>query len=74
MRKDGPFVGFQSVDFGVNSDISVGEDGFILVIVSLDKSIIFFISVSHLASGVVFKVFKDAYLFYSFPFAKNVYA
>ena len=27
MQKDGPYVGFQSVDFGVNSDISVGEDG-----------------------------------------------
>ena len=28
MQKGGPYVGFQSVDFGVNSDISVGEDGF----------------------------------------------
>ena len=27
MQKDGPYVGFKSVDFGVNSDISVGEDG-----------------------------------------------
>ena len=27
MLKDGPYVGFQSVDFGVNSDISVVEDG-----------------------------------------------
>ena len=27
MHKDGPYVGIQSVDFGVNSDISVGEDG-----------------------------------------------
>ena len=26
MQKDGPYVGFQSVDFGVNSDISVFED------------------------------------------------
>ena len=26
MQKDGPYVGSQSVDFGVNSDISVGED------------------------------------------------
>ena len=27
MQKDGPNVGFQSVDFGVNFDISVGEGG-----------------------------------------------
>ena len=27
MEKDEPCVGFQSVDFGVNLDISVGEDG-----------------------------------------------
>ena len=27
MKKDGLYVLFQSVDFGVNSDISVGEDG-----------------------------------------------
>ena len=27
MQKDGPYIGFQSVDFGVNSNISVGEDG-----------------------------------------------
>ena len=26
-RMDNNFVGFQSLDFGVNSDISVGEDG-----------------------------------------------
>ena len=26
MENDGPYVGFQSVDFDVNSDISVGED------------------------------------------------
>ena len=29
MQKDGPYVGFQSFDFGVNSDISVGECVFI---------------------------------------------
>ena len=27
MQKDGPYVGFKTVDFGVNSDISDGEDG-----------------------------------------------
>ena len=30
MQKDGPYVGFQSVDFGVNSYISVGEEGLLL--------------------------------------------
>ena len=27
MQEGGPYVGFQSVDVGVNSEISVGEDG-----------------------------------------------
>ena len=27
MQKDGSYVSFQSFNFGVNSDISVGEDG-----------------------------------------------
>ena len=27
MQKNGPYVGFRSINFGVNSDISVGEDG-----------------------------------------------
>ena len=27
MQMDGPYVGFMSVDFGVNSDFSHGEDG-----------------------------------------------
>ena len=26
MQIDGPYVGFQSVDFGVNFDVSVGEE------------------------------------------------
>ena len=45
----------QSVDFGVNFDISVGEDGFHLGNVSKDKAILFFTSMSHLASGVIVK-------------------
>ena len=41
MQKDGPYLGFNSVDFGVKSD----------------KAILFFIkfSVSHLASGIIVK-------------------
>ena len=27
MQKDGPYEGFQNIDFGVKSDIFVGEDG-----------------------------------------------
>ena len=50
---------------------------FILVNVPLGKAILFFISVSHLPTGVIvkpkyLKVFKGAYLFYSFPGTKNV--
>ena len=41
MRNNGPYAGFQSVDFDLKSDISVG--------------ILFFISVSLLASGFIVK-------------------
>ena len=52
MQKDGPYVGFQS-DFGVQSDISVGEDGLHLCeCVFLDKAF-FYLFVSHLAAGVI---------------------
>ena len=69
MQKDGQYVGFQSVDFGVNSDTSVGEDKLYVVNVSLDKAILFFIAVSHKVSAVILKL---EFLFYSVPFAKNV--
>ena len=42
MQKDGPYVGFQSVDF----------DAFLLVKMDI-KAILFNVSVSHLASGVI---------------------
>ena len=47
---------------------------FIVVNKSLDKAILFFISVSHLTFGVITEaqVFKGAYLYCSFPYAKNV--
>ena len=45
---------FQSVDFGVNSDISVGADGLHLG-ECIFKAILFSISVSHLVSGVILK-------------------
>ena len=51
-----PYLGFQSVYLGVNFDISVGEDGLHLsCTVSLDEAILFFVSVAHLASGVIVK-------------------
>ena len=55
MQKDGPYVGFKSVDFGVNSDISVGEDGLRLGECMFRQTVLFFISVTHLASGVTVK-------------------
>ena len=71
MQKDVPYVGFQSVDFGVNSDISEVKMDFILVNVSLDKVILFFIAVSLLASGVIVKLkyLKVPNCFFSFVFA-----
>ena len=56
-EKDGPYVG-QGVDFGVNSDISVGEDGLDLGECVLRQSYSFSYLMVH--------------TFYSFPFAKNV--
>ena len=56
MQKDGPYyVGFQRIDFGVNSDISVGEDGLLLGECVFRQSFFFFISMSHLAPGVSVK-------------------
>ena len=74
MQKDGSYVVFQSVDFGVNSDISVGEDGLHLGECVFRQS--YFFLYACVASGFWCfcdaQVLKDAYLFYSFPFAKNV--
>ena len=42
IRRDGPYVGFQSVDFGVNSDMFLVNMDFILVKVSSDKAIFYF--------------------------------
>ena len=52
MEKDGLYVGFQGVDFGVNSDISVGEDGLHLGECVFRQSCS---SMSHLASGIIVK-------------------
>ena len=50
-----PVAGFQSVNFGVNSDISDDEDGVYLGECVFYNAILFFISVSHLASRVIVK-------------------
>ena len=57
MQKDGPYVGFQSVDFGVKSDtcISVGEDGLLFGECVFRQSYSFLYFWSHLAYGVVVK-------------------
>ena len=55
IQKNGPYVGFQRVDFGVNFDISVVEDELYLGECVFRQSYFFFISVSHLASGVIVK-------------------
>ena len=55
-RMDHNYVGFRSVDFGVNLIFLSVKMDFILVNVSSDKTILFFISVSHLTSGVIVKL------------------
>ena len=75
MQKDEPYVGFQSVDFDVNSDISNGENGLLLgeCVFSLQSySFLYFCVASGIWSYCEAQVFKGEYLFYSFPFAKNV--
>ena len=73
MQKDGPYVDFQSDDFGVNSDISVGEDGlhFGECVFRQKYSFLYFCVASGIWSYCEAQVFKGAYLFYSFPFAMN---
>ena len=68
------YVGFQSVNFGVNSDISYGEDGLHLgeCVFRQSYSFLYFCVASGIWGYYEAKVFKGAYLFYSFPFAKSV--
>ena len=68
MQKDGPYVGFHSVDFGVNSDISIGEDGLHLG-VNLLQTKLFFLPLSHLPSGFIVKL-ESCQLFFYFPLYK----
>ena len=74
MQKDGPYLGFQSVDFGVNSDISVGEDGLHLgeCLFIQSYSFLYFCVASGIWSYCEAQVFKLCNLFYSFPFTNNV--
>ena len=62
-------VGFQSVDFGINSDISVGEDGHYLGLKTHSYSFLYKFWVTSGVWGYCeAQVFKCANLFYSFPF------
>ena len=64
-------VGFQGVDFGVNFDISVGEDGLNLgeYVFRQSYSFLYFCVASGIWSYCEAQVSNGAYLFYSFPFA-----
>ena len=72
--KDHNYVGFQSVDFGVICDISVGEDGlhFCECFFRQSYSFLYFCVASSIWGYCEAQVFKCAYLFYSFPFVKNI--
>ena len=74
MQKDGPYAGFQSFHFGVNSDISVGEDGLHLgeCVFRQSCSFLYFCVASGVWNHCEAQVFKGVNLFYSLPFAKNV--
>ena len=67
-------IGLQSVDFGVNSDISVGEDRLHLgeCVFRESYSFLYVCVASGIWSYCEAQVFKGAFLSYSFPFAKNV--
>ena len=69
------YVDFQSVDFGVNSDFSVGEDGFHLgeCVFRQSYSFICFCVASGIWSHCEAQVFKGAYLFYSFPLQRMLH-
>ena len=73
MQKDGSYVGFQSVDFGVNSYISVGEDELLLgeCVFRQSYSFLYLCVASDVWSYSEDQGFKGDYFFYSFVFAKN---
>ena len=74
-RRMDHYVDFQSVDFGgVNSDISVGEDGLHLgeCVFRQGYSFLYFCVAIDIWSYREAQVLRGAYLFYYFPFAKNV--
>ena len=68
-------VGFQSDDFGINSDISIGEDGLHLRECVFKQSyyFLYFCVAPGVWSFCNAKVFKSAYLFYSFPICKQCF-
>ena len=71
---DHNYVVFQSVHFGLNSDIYVGEDVIHLseCVFRQSYSFLHFCVASGIWSYCEAQVFKGACLFYSLPFAKNI--
>ena len=68
------YVGFHSIDFGVHSDISVGEEElhFLECVCRESDSFLYFCVASGIWSYCEAQVFKGAYLFYYFLFVNNV--
>ena len=75
MQKDGPYVGFQSGNFGINPDISIGEDGLHLskCVFKQCNYFIYFSVTPGVWNCCDAQVFKSAYLFYSLPFWKECF-
>ena len=74
MPKDGPYVGFQSVDYGVDSDISVNEDGLYLgeCVFRQSYHFLYLCVASSIWSYWEACAILDAYLFNSFVTYRNV--
>ena len=70
----GHILGFPSVDLGINSDISIDENGLDLgeCVFRQSYSFLYFFVASGICSYCEAQVFKGANLFHSSPFAKNV--
>ena len=64
MQKDEPYLGFQNVDFGAKSQISVGNDGLDLGEYVFRQNFFFYFCVWSCCAA---QVFKGANLFHSIP-------
>ena len=78
MQMDGPHVGFQSLDFGINFDISIGEDGLHLgeCVFIQSYSFLYFCVASGVWSYCEAQVFRGAYFstcFILFPLQRMLH-